>query len=411
MPVLANIGCLATCAAAGGQGDLHLVRRAAVACEEERLAWVGREEELPERWRRAERCDAGGGLVLPGLVDCHTHLVFAGWRADEWVERLRGRSAFDIARSGGGIAATVARTRALGEEALFGRAAGFLEEMARLGVTTVEAKSGYGLETEAELKLLRVHRRLSRETPLRVVSTFLGAHALPAEYAERAGDYVAMLVAELLPRVAAEGLADACDAWVEKGAFTTEQARRVLLAGRALGLGVRLHADQFTACGGARLAAELGALSADHLESVPPEGIEALAGSGTVAVSLPTSALWMGLAPMPARELVAAGVPVAVATDFNPGTAPSYHLPLALTLACVLQKMTPAEAVKGATIYAARALGLEEAVGSLEPGKAADLALFDAASVEEWLYHFRPNACRLTVAGGHAVWRAGETKR
>jgi len=407
MPVLGNIGCLLTCAAPGGQGAVHPIRRAAVAWEGERLGWVGPEEDLPARWRGAERWDAGGGLVVPGLIDCHTHLAFGGWRADEWVERLGGKSYLEIAQAGGGIAATVARTRALSENELFARAAGFLEEMARLGVTTVEAKSGYGLEPEAELRLLRVYRRLSRETPLRVRSTFLGAHAVPPEYAGRRGDYLAMLVGTLLPRVLAEGLADGIDAYVEEGAFTAEQGRRVLMAGRAGGLAIRLHADQFSSCGGAELAAEIGALSADHLEAVSDAGIAALARAGTVAVSLPIAALYTARSPMPARRLIEAGVPVAVATDFNPGTAPSYHLPLALTLACAAQRLTPAEALKGATQHAARALGIEDQAGSLEAGKSADLAVLDAGGVEEWLYHFRPNACVLAVAAGHVTWRAG----
>jgi len=407
MPVLGNIGLLATCAAAGGQGDLHPVARAAIAWEGDAIRWVGPEAELPAALRAGERWDAGGRLVVPGLVDCHTHLVFGGWREEEFVQRLRGASALDLARAGGGIASTVARTRGLAPEELFARAAGFLEEMARLGVTTVEAKSGYGLDVETELRLLRVHRRLDRETPMRVVSTYLGAHVVPPEYWEKREGYLALVAEEMIPRVALERLADGVDCYADEGAFTIEEGRRVLGAARARGLAVRLHADQVACTGGAELAAEMGALSADHLESVSDRGIAALAAARTVAVTLPIAALYQRVSPAPARRLVEAGVSVAVATDFNPGTAPSYHLPLALTLACTLQRLTPAEALKGATIYAARALGLEQSVGSLEPGKAADLAVIDAASPDEWLYHFRANACRLTVAGGRVTWRAG----
>jgi len=405
VPVLRNIGLLATCAAGKGQGDLGAVPRAALAWEDGRVRWVGPEAELPAGWREAEAWDAGGRMVIPGLVDCHTHLAFGGWRAGEFEERLGGKSYLEIAREGGGIASTVRATRQLTEEALFGRAAGFLSEMARLGVTTVEAKSGYGLELATELRLLRVYRRLGREGPLRVAPTFLGAHVVPPEYRGRRAEYVALLIHEILPRVVRDRLADSCDVYVDEGAFTAEDARTILLAARARGLPPRLHADQLTGCGGAELAAELGALSADHLEHASETGIARMAAAGVVAVNLPIASLYLGDRPMAARRFLAAGVPVAVATDFNPGSAPSYHLPLALVLACTLSRMTPSEALKGATLVAARALGLEAAVGSLEPGKAADFAVIDAESPAHWLYHFRPNDCVLTVAGGREIWR------
>jgi imidazolonepropionase len=278
--------------------------------------------------------------------------------------------------------------------------------MLALGVTTVECKSGYGLDPESERKLLRVYRRLAREQPVRIVATFLGAHAVPPEYRENRAAYVDLLVEELIPAVAREGLADGCDVFVEESAFSVDEARRILLAAKGAGLDRRLHADQITAGGGAELAAEMSALSADHLECVSDRGIAALAAAGVVAVSLPIATLYLGQRPMPARRLIEAGVPVAVATDFNPGSAPSCHLPLALTLACAVLRMTPAEALKGATLYAARALGLEGRVGSLEPGKAADFAVVDAPDVSHWLYHFRANACRETVAGGAVRWPA-----
>jgi imidazolonepropionase len=405
MPVLRNIGLLATCAAGPGQGDAGAVSRAALAWEEGTIRWAGPEADLPAAWRESEPWDAGGRMVVPGLVDCHTHLAFGGWRAGEFEQRLAGRSYLDIAREGGGIASTVRATRALDEEALFARASGFLAEMARLGVTTVEAKSGYGLELATELRLLRVYRRLGRQGPQRIVSTFLGAHVVPPEYQGRRAEYVALLVEEILPRVVRDRLADACDVYVDDGAFGVEEARTILLAARARGLAPRLHADQLTGCGGAELAAELGARSADHLEYASEAGIARMAAAGVVAVNLPIAALYLGDPPMPARRFLAAGVQVAVATDFNPGSAPSYHLPLAMVLACTLTRMTPAEALQGATRVAARALGLEGAVGSLEPGKAADFAVIDAESPAQWLYHFRPNDCVLTVAGGRAIWR------
>jgi imidazolonepropionase len=406
LKLLHNIAQLATCRAEGGQGDIHAVPNAAMAWDGGVIRWVGPEKELPAEYRRAERIDAAGRLVIPGLVDCHTHLAFAGWRADEFEQRIRGRSYLDIARAGGGIASTVRQTRAAGEEELLQRTAAFLEGMVALGVTTVECKSGYGLEPEAELKLLRVYRRLSREQPVRIVPTFLGAHVVPPEFGDNRDGYVDLLVNEMIPAVARERLAVSCDVFVEESAFTLDEARRILGAGRKAGLAARLHADQLTDGGGAELAAEVGALSADHLEHVSERGIAAMAAAGVVAVSLPLASLYLGQPPMPARRLIQAGVPVAVATDFNPGSAPSYHLPLALTLACTLQRITPAEALKGATIYAARAVGQEATVGSLEAGKAADFSVIDAPDVNHWLYHFRPNASVMTAVGGTERWLA-----
>jgi imidazolonepropionase len=364
------------------------------------IRWTGPEKELPAEYRQAERLDAGRRLVIPGLIDCHTHLAFAGWRADEFEQRIQGRSYLDIARAGGGIMATVRQTRAASEEDLLRRSAGFLEQMLALGVTTVECKSGYGLEPETELRLLRVYRRLAGVQPVRIVPTFLGAHVVPPEFSHDRAGYVDLLINQLVPEVARQGLATCCDVFVEESAFTRDEALRILKAGQALGLAAKLHADQLTSGGGAELAAELRALSADHLEHVSQRGAAAMAAVGVVAVSLPLASLYLGQPPMPARQLINAGVAVAVATDFNPGSAPSYHLPLALTLACTLQRMTPSEALKGATVYAARALGLETEIGSLETGKAADFAIIDAPDVNQWLYHLRPNACVLAVAGG-----------
>jgi imidazolonepropionase len=403
---LDNIAQLATCRAEGGQGQVHPIDDAALVWEDGRIVWVGRRGELPPAYRAAERLDAGGGLVIPGLVDCHTHLAFGGWRADEFVQRIEGRSYLDIARAGGGIARTVRLTREAGEDALHRRARGFLDDMLALGITTVECKSGYGLDREHELALLRVYRRLAEAGPNRIVPTFLGAHVVPAEYRNDREGYVRLLVEELIPEVGRLGLAACCDVFVEESAFSVDDARRILRAGRAAGLAPKVHADQLSSCGGAELAAEVGALSADHLEHVSDRGIAAMARAGVVAVSLPLATLYLAQPPMPARRLLEAGVAVAVATDFNPGSAPSYHLPLALTLACTLQRMTPGEALKGATVVAARAVGLESRVGSLEPGKAADFAVVDAPDVASWLYHLRPNANRMTVVDGVVRWRA-----
>jgi imidazolonepropionase len=403
MPVLRNVGLAVTCAATGGQGALHPIRRAALVWDDGRIVWIGEERELPPMYAGMPAEDAGGRLLIPGLIDCHTHLAFGGWRADEFERRLRGESYLDIARAGGGIASTVRATRAATADALAARARTTLDAMARLGVTTVECKSGYGLDRDNELKLLEVYHALAASHPLRLISTFLGAHVVPAEYRERRQDYIALLCDDLIPEIARRELAAFCDVFVEDTAFSREEARTILRAGQAHGLRSKLHADQLHDGGGAALAAEVGAVSADHLEHVSDEGIARMREAGVIAVSLPIATLYLNAPPLPARRLIAAGVPVAVATDFNPGSAPSYHLPLALTLACTLQRMTPAEALKGATIYAARAIGVERETGSLEPGKSADFALVDAEDVTTWLYHFQANACAGAWARGQRV--------
>jgi imidazolonepropionase len=405
MPVLKNIGRLATCRAGGGQGDLHAIAGAALAFRDGRITWVGRERDLPAREAVGETWDAQGKLVVPGLVDAHTHLAFAGWRADEFVARLGGATYQEIARRGGGILSTVRRTRAAKADALYARCRGFLREMLALGVTTVEAKSGYGLDVPTEARLLAVYAALDRRGPVRIVPTYLGAHVVPPEHRRDRARYV-RLVCEAAGFFAQEQLARYVDVFVDEGAFTVAEARAIFAAARAAGLGCKLHADQLGARGGAELAAEVGAVSADHLEHVSKRGVRALAKAGVVAVSLPIAALTLGKPPLPARTLISAGVPVAVATDFNPGSAPSYHLPLAMTLACTMQRMTPAEALKGATLYAARAVGLDADIGALAPGKAADFAVIDAPDEDHWLYHFRANACLLTAIAGVPRFRA-----
>ena len=406
--ILKNIGTLATCRAAGPQNEIHAIPAAALVWEGGEILWIGPERDLPGAFADAECWDAGGRLVVPGLVDCHTHLAFGGDRADEFEQRCLGTSYQAIARAGGGIAATVGATRSTSEADLQARAAGYLREMVQLGVTTVEAKSGYGLNLDAERKLLAVYRHLGQSQPVRIVPTFLGAHVVAPEYRDDRSGYVDLITDEMIPSVAAQGLAKFCDVFVEEGAFTVDEARRILLAGRRVGLESKLHADQLAAGAGAELAAEVGAVSADHLEYITEAGIEAIKASGTVAVSLPLATLYLKQTPMPARRLMDAGVSVAVATDFNPGSAPNLHLPLAMTIACVLQGMSPVESLKGATIIAARAVGAEARVGSLEPGKAADFALIDASDVNDWLYLYRPNACRLTVIAGKTCWQSPE---
>jgi len=408
MPVLRNIGLLATCRAAGGQADIHAIPSAALVWEGAVIQWAGPERELPSSFAQVATRDAGGQLVIPGLIDSHTHLGFGGWRAGEFQQRIQGASYLEIAQAGGGILSSVRATRAATADELLQRCRGFLDDMVRLGITTVEAKSGYGLDVETENRLLHVYRQLKVDGQVDIVPTFLGAHTVPAEFKERRGAYLDLLVNLMIPEIGAEGLAEFCDVFVEETAFTVEEARRVLGAARQAGMGLKMHADQLRSGGGAELAAEVMATSADHLEHASPGGVKAMAKAGVVAVSLPLASLYLRQSPMPAREFIDAGARVAVATDFNPGSAPSYHLPLAMTLACIQQRMTPAEVLKGATIYAARACGREAVAGSLEPGKRADFALIAAPDVEHWLYHFRPNACVLTVANGLVRWDAAD---
>ena len=383
-----------------------MLRDAALAWDGDRITWVGPAVAIPSGFASVPVEDADGRAVFPGLVDCHTHLAFGGWRADEFELRIQGATYLDIAARGGGIASTVRQTRAASEAELEARAGRWLAAMRELGVTTVECKSGYGLDRDTELRLLRVYQHLALSQPSRIVPTYLGAHVVPVEYRERRAEYVRFVIEEMIPAVAAGRLAECCDAFVERSAFSVEEARAILQAGVAAGLRPKLHADQLSDGGGAKLAAEVGALSADHLEHISDAGIAAMAAAGVVAVSLPLATMYLNQPPMPARRLIDAGVAVAVATDFNPGSAPSFHLPFALTLACTLQRMTPAEALKGATVYAARALGREAEVGSLEAGKYADFAVFDVPDVTQWLYHLQANACVRTVIGGETVWHS-----
>ena len=404
MPVLTNIGLLAACRDEGGQEAIHPIPQAALAWRATDIAWVGPAAELPNEFRGEERIDAGGRLVVPGLIDCHTHLAFADWRADEIEARIRGRTYLELAAAGGGIVRTVAATRRAASKTLSDRCAQWLGAMVRLGVTTVEAKSGYGLDFDNEIRLLEVYETLRYTQTVRLVSTLLAAHAVPPEYDGRRDQYVELVCGDIIPAVARRGLARFCDVFVEESAFTPEEARTILIRAREHGLGAKLHADQFTDSGGAALAAELGAVSADHLECVSSDGVKCLAAAETVAVTLPIAALYLSRPAAPARGLIAAGVPVAVATDFNPGTAPTFHLPLAMLLAATLQRMTPAEVLKGVTMYAARAIGEAQAIGSLEADKRADFAIIDAPDVNHWILHFAPDACVATYIGGVRVY-------
>ena len=380
-----------------------VVRDAALAVRNGEIAWVGPRSEKPPALRVATELDGKGGWLTPGLIDCHTHLVYAGDRAQEFEQRLQGASYEDIARAGGGIAATVRATRAASEAELLRASGRRLVQLLDEGVATVEIKSGYGLDRDHELKLLRVARALGVAHAVDVQATLLAAHALPPEYAGRADDYVALVCEEIIPAAAREGLADAVDAYCETIAFSPEQVRRVFEAARQARLPVKLHADQRSDLGGAALAAEFGALSADHLEYADSRGIAALARAGTVAVLLPGAYYFLReTRPPPVEALRAAGVPIAIATDCNPGTSPVTSLLLTLNMACTLFRLTPEEALAGVTCRAAQALGCSDR-GQLAVGMRADLALWDIDAPAELAYAIGANPLAGMVRRGDVV--------
>jgi len=388
--------------AAGAVAPYGAIEDGALAVESGRIAWIGPRAEMPAApAREAAWHSAGGAWILPGLVDCHTHLVHGGDRAREFEQRLEGAGYEEIARAGGGILSTVRATRAASAEALVESARPRLRALMAEGVTTVEIKSGYGLDRDTELRCLGVARRLGAELPVDVVTTFLGAHALPPEYAGAPDDYIDFVCAEVLPVAHEQRLADAVDAFCEHIGFTPAQTRRVFEAAGSLGLPVKLHAEQLSDQGGAALAASFGALSADHLEYVSEEGVAAMAASGTVAVLLPGAFYCLRETRLPpVAGFRRRGVPMALATDANPGSSPTASLLLMLNMACTLFALTPAEALAGVTRNAARALGREAEIGTLEPGKRADFAIFEVEHPAELAYRFGFNPCRRVVKDG-----------
>ena len=372
------------------QGDgLGLVEDGAVAAKDGRIAWVGPRGALPAGG--IETTDCGGAWILPGLIDCHTHLVFGGDRADEFERRLAGEDYKAILAGGGGILSTVRATRAAGEEALLAAALPRAEALMAEGVTTIEVKSGYGLEQAAELRQLRAARRLAEALPVAVRTTLLAAHAVPPEYAGRRADYARLVAEAMIP--AARGLADAVDIFHDPLAFDTDDARRVILAAQRAGLPVKLHGDQHGDMGSAALGAACGALSVDHLEHASAEGLAAMARAGTVAVLLPGATLFLRESRIPdIAAMRAAGLRMAVSTDMNPGSSPTGSLLLMLNLACTLYRLTVTEALRGATVEAAAALGLGDR-GRLAPGLRCDLALFRIARPAELCYWMGRNPC------------------
>ena len=388
-----------------GEATCGLLTDAALACQDGQIAWIGPTRELPPAAAATARevHDAGGALVTPGLIDCHTHLVFGGDRAQEFDLRLNGATYEAIARAGGGIVSTVRATRDASEDGLLAQSLPRARSLMADGVTTLEIKSGYGLELDAERRMLRVARRIGMELGIHVQTSFLGLHALPPEYKERRDDYVDLVCNELLPALADEGLVDAVDAFCEGIGFTRAETQRVFEHARQLGLCVKLHAEQLSDLDGAALVAEFAGLSADHLEYLSDTGVQAMARAGTVAVLLPGAFYALRETKLPpVASLRSHGVPIAIATDCNPGTSPLLSLRLAANMACTLFRLTPEEALRGITVNAARALGLHDR-GTLAVGKRADLVMWNATQPAELCYWIGGGLARKVWVGGVAA--------
>ena len=393
----------------GSLSNLGLIENGALLVRDGLISAVGTRaqvEAFPEA-RAAEKLDLGGRVALPGFVDSHTHLVHAASRAEEYELKIQGASYEEIARKGGGILNSVKKLRAAAADELKKRALKALQQFAAHGTTTLEAKSGYGLDVASELKILKLHKELAAEQPLEIRSTFLGAHVVPEEFRKKASGaqkYIQLIEENLLPEIAERKLAEFCDVFCDRGAFTVEESKRVLQVGRQWGLAPRMHAEQLSRSGATRLAILLRAASCDHLEYVNKSDIRALGKSETVATLLPGCDFHLGLKKYaPARELINAGAIVALATDYNPGTSPTLSMPMILSLACTQLRLTPAEAITAATINAAFALRREKQIGSLEVGKQADIAVFEVADYREIPYYFGVNHCWMTIKRGRVI--------
>ena len=400
-----NIGLLATplgfeAKAGKEQGDIIFLENAYIFVRDGLIEKIGqgKPDEYADQLINAEGC-----LVTPGLVDAHTHLVFGGWREHELPLKLEGVPYLDILAQDCGILSTVRATRAATREELKNKALKILSGMLRHGTTTCEAKSGYGLNLETELKQLRTVKDLNKAQPIRLVSTFMGAHALPEEYRYDRESYIDLLIDQMLPKVAEEKLAEYCDIFCEAGVFSADEARRVLKAAQMLGLGAKIHADEINTIGGSELAGELGAVSAEHLIAATDEGIAAMARGGVIACLLPATSFYLGKPYARARDMMAQGVPVCLATDFNPGSCPSFNLQLAMNLACWHYRLLPGEVLTGVTLNAAAAIGLQKEIGTLEPGKRADIILWDAGNLDYIFYRFGENLVRMVIKDGRLV--------
>ena len=387
--------------------DLAIIRDGAVVIQDDAIAWAGPTGELPALPNDATILDATGKSVLPGFVDSHTHLLFAGTREDEFESRLRGLTYQEIAARGGGINATVRRVREASREQLVEQARKRLARFLQFGVTTVEVKSGYGLTTADEIKCLEAISELNAEGPLELVPTFLGAHFVPPEYASDRAGYMRLVREEMIPEIARCRLAEFCDIFCETGVFSVEESEELLRAALRAGMRLKVHADEMTTLGGAEMAARLGAVSADHLLCISDAGIDALAEAGTVATLLPGTALFLRMHYAPARKLIERGVIVNLASDCNPGTCPTENLPLVGTLACTQMGMLPSEVVAGLTLNGAAALGRSDRIGSLEPGKQADIIICDVPDHRQLFYHFGVSHVSTVIKRGRVVFQAG----
>ena len=404
--LIQNIGMLATPegkAAHRGeeQGKIRFLKDAWVRIEDGVIAAVGTGK--PEGADGAEIIDAGGNLVTPGLVDAHTHLIFGGWRQNELGLKLHGASYLDIQNAGGGIQSTTNATRTATEEELAAKAEDALNEMLRFGTTTCEAKSGYGLATEHELKELRVIRDLNERHPIDLVATFMGAHLVPAEYKQNRDEYVRLVCEEMMPLVKEQGIAKFCDVFCEADTFTAEESRRILEAGLKYGLRPKIHADEIEAIGGSVLAGEIGAISAEHLIVCPPEGIASMAKGGVIACLLPATSFNLGAVFAPARDMVKAGVPVAMATDFNPGSCPCLNMQFVINLGCLKYKLTPEEVLTAVTLNGAAAIDMADKVGSVEASKQGDLVIWNAPDLDYICYRVGSNLVKTVVKKGVVV--------
>ena len=404
--LIQNIGMLATpegkTAHRGEeQGKIRFLKDAWVRIEDGVIAKVGTGK--PEGADGAEIIDAGGNLVTPGLVDAHTHLIFGGWRQNELGLKLHGASYLDIQNAGGGIQSTTNATRTATEEELAAKAEDALNEMLRFGTTTCEAKSGYGLATEHELKELRVIRDLNERHPIDLVATFMGAHLVPAEYKQNRDEYVRLVCEEMMPLVKEQGIAKFCDVFCEADTFTAEESRRILEAGLKYGLRPKIHADEIEAIGGSVLAGEIGAISAEHLIVCPPEGIASMAKGGVIACLLPATSFNLGAVFAPARDMVKAGVPVAMATDFNPGSCPCLNMQFVINLGCLKYKLTPEEVLTAVTLNGAAAIDMADKVGSVEAGKQGDLVIWNAPDLDYICYRVGSNLVKTVVKKGVVV--------
>ena len=399
--LLTNIGLIATPVGStaqkgSAQGKISLVPNATIGVKDGKIAFVG------EQWsgKATQTIDCGGRLVTPGLVDAHTHLVFGGWRQKELKLKLEGASYIDILKSGGGILSTVEHTRAASETELVEKGKAHLKEMLELGVTTCEAKSGYGLSTEDELKQLRVIRTLSKEQPADIVPTFMGAHAVPKEFKDNRAGYIDLIINEMLPAVAKEQLAEFCDIFCETAVFTPEESRRILSEAKKYGLTPKMHADEIDPIGGAELAAEIKAISAEHLIQASDEGVQKLAKENVIAVLLPATSFYLDKPYARARDMINLNVAVAIATDFNPGSSPSLNIQLAMNLACLKYKMTPAEVLTAVTLNSAAAINRAKTHGSIETGKNADIVIWDAPDLDYIFYRYGSNLTHKVIKNG-----------